>query len=129
MRPDRGDERFLWDMLETAREAMGYVQGRTWEDFTHEGILRRAVRRVVEIIGEASRNVSPDFKKTHPEVPWSKIAGTRHRLAHDYDLIDDATIWNIATVYVPELIVLLEPLALAPPRDPEPGSPPDTAGP
>jgi uncharacterized protein with HEPN domain len=46
-------------------------------------MLRSAVERQVEIIGEAARRVSDSFRQQHSEIPWSTIMGQRHVLAHD----------------------------------------------
>jgi uncharacterized protein with HEPN domain len=42
------------------------------------------VVRNLEIIGEAARQVPDDFAAAHPEVPWTRIAGLRNRIVHDY---------------------------------------------
>lgn len=105
-------------MLHAAREVQEFVAGQTWENYLSDKKLRRAVERSVEIIGEACRRVSREFRDAHPDIPWVKIAGQRHRLAHEYDKIEDSTIWRVATVHVPELIRLLTPLI--PPTGPEP---------
>jgi uncharacterized protein with HEPN domain len=48
---------------------------------------------------------------------------TRHILAHDYDEVNNDIVWQIATVYVPELLILVKPLMPPPPPDPEPEEP------
>ena len=45
---------------------------------------RMAVERAVEIIGEAARNITEDFKQNHPEIPWAAIIGQRNVLSHKY---------------------------------------------
>lgn len=106
--PNRRDDAHLWDMLEAAREVAQFVKGRTWSDYESDVMLRRSVERSIEIIGEAARRVSQEFRAAHPEIPWTKIVGQRHRLAHEYDEISDATIWRVATVHVPALVHPLE---------------------
>jgi uncharacterized protein with HEPN domain len=68
------------------------------------------VERRVEIIGEAARRVSCAFRDAHPEIPWRSVIGQRHALAHDYGEIDDQRVWRVATIHIPDLIPLLEPL-------------------
>lgn len=111
---------WLQDMLTAAKEAGQFVDGSTWPEYQKNLLLRRAVERSVEIIGEAARQIPREFQEAHPEVPWTKIMRQRHRLAHDYDLIEDETIWRVATVHVPELIRTLQPLIPPIPPDPEP---------
>ena len=47
----------------------------------------------IEIIGEAAYMLTNEFKNTHPDTEWSKIAGMRHFLVHDYYNIDPDEIW------------------------------------
>lgn len=107
-------------MLIHARRAMQYVEGRSFNDFCSEPMLRDAVERVVQVVGEAASNVSQVFRKAHPEIPWRPIIATRHILVHEYGEVDPAKVWRVATIYVPELVVLLEPLIPPSPTDPEP---------
>ena len=61
-----------------------------------------AVVRNLEIIGEAVRSVSIDFKEEHASVPWSKIAGLRNRIVHDYFGLDLEIIWEVLQRSLPE---------------------------
>lgn len=119
MRPDDRDAGYLLDMLQHARGVARAVQGRTFDEYSGDEDLRLAVERRIEIIGEAARSVSPTFQEAHPDIPWPKIVAQRNVLAHEYGEIEDEIIWKVATVSVPELIVLLEPLV--PPLPPEDG--------
>jgi uncharacterized protein with HEPN domain len=58
-------------------------------------VLRRACVKSLEIIGEASRNISDDLKKEHPEIPWRQMIGMRNKLVHhyfgvDWEIVNDA---------------------------------------
>ena len=57
-------------------------------------MLRGAVERHLEVIGEAAGRVSIEFRKTHSEIPWSRIVGQRNVLIHEYGEIDDALVWE-----------------------------------
>ena len=113
------DAAWLLDMLTAARAVQSFVAGRTFEQYQSDLLLRSAVERQVEIIGEAARGLSGTFKTAHPEIPWRPIMAQRHRLAHDYGEINNALIWTVATVHVPKLIVQIHPLVPAPPPAPE----------
>ena len=110
MRPDDRDAAYLLDMLEAARKVRDYVRGKTFADFEASPMLRDAVERNVEIIGEAARLVSDAFKTTHPEVPWRQIVAQRNVLVHQYRTIDEKELWEVAEVHIPRLIADLEPL-------------------
>jgi uncharacterized protein with HEPN domain len=105
------DAAFLLDMLNAARAVESFVKGRSAEDYLKDLMFRSAVERQIEIIGEAARGVSDDFKTAHPEIPWRPIMAQRHRLAHEYGEINDELIWRVATIYIPALIQQIEPLA------------------
>ncbi len=58
-------------------------------------VLRRACVKSLEIIGEASRNISDDLRKAHPEIPWRQMIGMRNKLVHhyfgvDWEIVNDA---------------------------------------
>jgi uncharacterized protein with HEPN domain len=110
MAPDPRDRARLLDMLQAARDAVRFIAKTSWEDYAKNDLLRSAVERKVEIVGEAARFVSSEFADAHPEVEWRRIRSTRHILAHDYGRIDDSILWRIATIHLPQLITQLEPL-------------------
>ena len=110
MQPE-GDAAYLLDMLEHARGVLRSVRGRTLDDYRDDEDWRLLLERRVEIIGEAARRVSEDFRTAHPEIPWRKIVAQRNILAHEYGDIDDEIMWGVATISMPELVRLLEPLA------------------
>ena len=63
-------------------------------------MLRAAVERNIEIIGEAARRISEELKQEHPEIPWRKIIAQRNVLIHEYDDIDYKQIWEVATFHL-----------------------------
>jgi uncharacterized protein with HEPN domain len=60
-------------MLDAAEAVVRFVSGHTLATYTSDDLLRAAVERKVEIIGEAARGVSDVLKDAHPEIPWRKI--------------------------------------------------------
>jgi len=103
----------LNDMLKAACAVSRYIAGKALADYLGDDMLRSAVERQLEIVGEAARNVSKPFCQQHPEVPWSLIVGQRHVLSHDYGEIQDERVWHTAFSDIPDLIPLIEKL-LAP---------------
>ena len=110
------DEAYLLDMLLAARQVRQFAEGATRERFKGDKMLQHAVMRLVQIIGEAARNVSPEFKQAHPEIPWREIVGMRHRLVHEYFRIILDRVWDVVEKDLPGLIPLIEPLV--PPDEP-----------
>jgi len=112
-RRDKDDAGRLYDMLAAAKLVVSFTRGKSWGDYQADALLRSGVERQISILGEAAWKTSAEFKAQHPKVPWEKIAPARHRLIHDYDLIDDAIVWSIATKHIPPLINQIE--AMLPP--------------
>jgi uncharacterized protein with HEPN domain len=104
-------------MREAARLIASFLHGVFYVDYEKNLMLRSAIERQLEIIGEAARHVSPQFQQAHPEIAWRNITGLRNILAHEYGEIKIDRIWLIATTSVVELIRLLDPLI--PPVDDE----------
>ena len=108
MQPD--DVRVV-DILSAAGEIADYITGKSFEAYTQTSLLRAGGERQVYIIGEAVRQLSPEFKDRHPTIPWTKIVGARNVLAHEYGRINHEIIWKVATIDVPSLAEYLTPIA------------------
>ena len=107
MHPDRRGLAYLWDMLDAVSAIQAVVQGKMYEDYLADRMLRGAVERHIEIVGEAARRVSGSTTEAHPDIPWRAIVGQRNVLAHEYAEVLHETVWRTATRRVPELIVTL----------------------
>jgi uncharacterized protein with HEPN domain len=103
------DAAHLWDMLDAARAVRQFMAGATFERYQSDRMLRGAVERHLEIIGEAARRVSAGFRESHPEIPWRQIIAQRNILAHEYGDVDDALVWRVAMERIGELITSLTP--------------------
>lgn len=119
MRPEERDAAYLLDMIQAAEKVRRFVQGLKQEEFREDEMLRDAVERNVEIIGEAARKVSEAFKNRHPEIPWRKMVALRNVLVHEYEKVGVEEMWAVAMFHVPNLIENLAPLI--PPAPPETG--------
>jgi uncharacterized protein with HEPN domain len=49
----------------------------------------------IAVIREAAKNISPEFKAAHPDIPWRAIAGTRDRIVHEYFRTNTRRIWYV----------------------------------
>ena len=75
----------------------------TKDDFLADETLKRAVVRSLEIIGEATKKISTDFKAIRNEIPWKDMAGMRDRLIHDYMGVNYSIVWDVFRNKIPEL--------------------------
>lgn len=110
MAEHKQDAAYLWDMLDAARAAVQMVGTMPYQEYERNRQLQLAMERLVEIIGEAARNVSVSFKGEHPEIPWSLIVAQRNVIAHDYGDIKQDRIWALTQRHLPELIEKIQPL-------------------
>jgi len=70
-------------------------------------MLKSALVREVEVIGEAANHVSEATRALAPEIDWGKNIGMRNRLIHDYTNINLDVLWDVITYQLPPLITEL----------------------
>ncbi|MEK7719338.1 MAG: DUF86 domain-containing protein [Bacteroidota bacterium] len=66
-------------------------------------VLKRAIVRSLEIIGEATKKIPADFKLKWGTINWKNMAGMRDRLIHDYMGINYSIVWDVIKNKIPEL--------------------------
>jgi uncharacterized protein with HEPN domain len=97
------DERLVGNILDAVGAIRGYVHGKHIGTFRRSRLLRDAVVRNLEIIGEASKGLSHGFKARHHDIPWSMISRMRDLVAHRYWAIDFEIVWDAAKKDVRQL--------------------------
>jgi len=96
------DEIYLKHISDAIEKIEAYVSvGR--DRFMRESHWQDAVIRQLEIIGEATKQISDDTRDKNPNVPWRRIAGLRDVLIHDYMGVDLNAVWEIAQQNLPGL--------------------------
>ena len=106
------DKQRIQKIFEYAEKLLSYISENdiTKEKLLNDYALQWLVTTPLYNIGEQVYALSDEYKSTHKDIPWSMIAGLRHRLVHDYD----GTNWNIISAVVfdelPILLKQLEPL-------------------
>lgn len=86
---------FLKDILTCVAKIERYLQDYDFEKFQNDELVTDAVVRNVEVIGEASNNLTRDFRSKTPQIEWRKMINTRNRIIHGYATVDLEIIWNI----------------------------------
>ena len=86
---------YLDDILEAIDRIQEYVQGMDEDTFGSDKKTQDAVIRNLEVIGEASRNLSNEMKAQADEIEWPKIIGLRNILAHEYFGVSIPIVWDI----------------------------------
>lgn len=93
----------LEDIFEALESIFEYTSGKSFEEFSKTKMMRDAVYRNFEIIGEAANRLSPEFIEKNSFVNWHKVIGLRNRIIHAYFDIDDDIIWTIIQNDLPKL--------------------------
>jgi uncharacterized protein with HEPN domain len=109
MRENLKDKSRLLHILEAIDNIFEFVGDMNFEEYKSNKILRFAVIKNLEIVGEAAYLITKDFKIAHPEIEWTEIIDMRHVLVHGYYQIKDEIIW--ATIQS-ELLPLKEKIGL-----------------
>jgi uncharacterized protein with HEPN domain len=85
----------------------------TFAQFQESFVLRRAVERAVQIVSEAAKSLPRELLTQHPDAPWNAIIGIGNILRHEYQSIDEARMWEIATVHFVQLRPVVEAMLAA----------------
>jgi uncharacterized protein with HEPN domain len=102
---------YVGHMLDMARKAVEKTTGLTRDAYDRDENLRLALTHLIQVIGEAARNVSRAFCEEHPEIPWVEIVGMRDKVVHDYLGVDEDIVWQVVTDDLPRLHPVLRELA------------------
>ncbi len=98
----------IHDAIEACRAIQHFAEGVSFDDYADDLMLRSAVERQFEILGEAlnlASTANPDIGTTLPDLP--KIVGMRNRIIHGYDSVDDEIVWDAVQHHVPSLLKAL----------------------
>ena len=95
-------------MMDAARQAIGFAQGRSRGDIDTDAMLARAIMHAILEIGEAASRTSDVGRGRAPKVPWMQIVAMRNVLIHVYWGVDFDRLWKTVTDELPALLVMLE---------------------
>lgn len=109
MRPEDRTPGTLEDIRDAASFVLEVTEGKTIEDYSRDRLLRQAIERNFEIIGEAMGRLSRDDPTTASRISERKrIIAFRNVLTHGYDLVDDELVWDTIKNKVPILLSEVE---------------------
>jgi uncharacterized protein with HEPN domain len=99
----RRDKAYLKHILDAIPNIEKFIEGLTKEEFFKNVEKQYAVLRGLEIIGEATKNLSKELRTKHRGVPWRDISGMRDKLIHRYFSVDLELVWVTIKNKLPEL--------------------------
>ena len=97
------DTVYLKHIIDEAHFLRSVSKGLRETSLKKDPVRQRAIARSLEVVGEAVKNLSDEFKSLHPETDWRSIAGLRDKLIHHYFGIDWDVVWDILKIEIPKL--------------------------
>ncbi len=108
MKAEDRDLALLWDMRKFAGQAHEMVKRIAFERLEEDPIRKLALERALEVLGEAARRVSAEFRVQTPQIGWRGLVGHRNVLAHDYGKINHRRLYDSTRRVVPLLLAELD---------------------
>jgi uncharacterized protein with HEPN domain len=94
---------FIEHILDSIVKIEQFIGDYNQNEFNDNIQLQDAVVRRIEIIGEATKNLSKGFTTKYLDIPWKEIVGVRDRIIHRYFGVDLEIIWEIIKKDLPDL--------------------------
>jgi uncharacterized protein with HEPN domain len=104
----KSNEVFLRHVLDEITFLLEHTRALSFADLMEDAVLQRACARSFEIMGEAVKNLSSDFRRKHKEIDWKNIAGMRDKLIHQYFGVNWNILWNVIKEKLPGVQIHLE---------------------
>lgn len=103
---------YIKDILEYMERAEKYVKDLNLQQFLEDEKSCDAVIRCIEVMGEATKNVSDDIRNKYPFIPWRDLAGMRDKIIHGYFIVDFENVWLVVKNEIPKLKPLIKKVLL-----------------
>jgi len=99
----KDDKIYLLHIKDSINTIKRFVKSMSKESFLEDELVQNAVIRQVQVIGEASKNLTKELKRKYKHISWKEIIGMRNILVHKYFNIDLIAVWKTVKDDVPEL--------------------------
>jgi uncharacterized protein with HEPN domain len=108
--------KYLEDIREAGQTVIQATAGLTLDDYLRDKVLRLAVERSFEIIGEALRRLDERDHETASKITdFKRIIGFRNILVHGYSIVKHDRVWSIVENQLPTLLAEVEAMLAQPP--------------
>ncbi len=104
----KDDSIFIKHIFESIKAIEKFSKNLSRNDLKSNRLKQSAIIREIEIIGEAVKNMSNEFKTKYNNIPWREIVGTRDKMIHNYFGVDLDVVWSIIKKDIPDLKNKLE---------------------
>jgi len=86
---------YITEMADAAERILQYMEDVSYHEFKTNSLIRDAVIRNFEILGESVKHIPFSFQKHHNHIPWQKMYGLRNFIVHEYFDVDDEILFAI----------------------------------
>ena len=100
---DKDDKLFLLHIRDAINLIEEFIESKDFESFLNNKILKSAVVYHFQIIGEATKKLSPELINEYSEINWKDIAGMRDKIVHSYFDVDYVLVWRVIKQDLPAL--------------------------
>jgi len=104
----RNDRTYLAHIQEAIESIEDYLEDTSYEQFTSSKMMIDAVVRELEIIGEASNNLSDESRRQHTDVLWRRMKDMRNFLIHEYFGVNTKVVWDTCKDDLPKLKAFIQ---------------------
>ncbi|MDX2098301.1 MAG: HepT-like ribonuclease domain-containing protein [Leptolyngbyaceae cyanobacterium bins.59] len=118
MQSNNRDIASLWDMTKAIRNIQSFTKDLSFEEYVNSALIISAVERQFEILGEAARRISNEFRQAHLAIDWQRIVGLRNIVTHRYDAVRQDILWAIIHSELSPLLVQIESILPSLPDEP-----------
>ncbi|OWY23366.1 DUF86 domain-containing protein [Sphingobacteriales bacterium UPWRP_1] len=110
MKDRSGNKARLLHIQEALQFIFRFVENKSENEFREDLILRFAIERQIEIIGEAVSRIDTELLALQPQIPWRSIVGMRNILSHEYFAVQPQLLWNVIKNDMPGLATAVKQL-------------------
>jgi uncharacterized protein with HEPN domain len=99
----KDDTLYISHILSAISDINELTSGLSLDNFLENKAVKLAVVKSLEVIGEASKNISEDFKIKHNKIPWKDIIRMRDKTIHRYFGISYELVWKVVKSDIPQI--------------------------
>ena len=104
------DRECLIDIYNCGHKVIRFTNDITKDDLKTDEKTLDAILYNIQIIGEAAKKLSLNFRSANSHIPWKDITGMRDKIVHDYKKINLDIVWNVVKQGIPKLLKEIEEL-------------------
>lgn len=98
----------LIDIYNAGQDILKFTDGVSQQELKLNREKWNATLYSIQVIGEATKKLSPEFQQANNHIPWQDMKGMRNKIVHEYNKTDLRSVWEVAKYDIPELMEQIE---------------------